>query len=77
MPAGRDDPGTALPARMTGPGGGTAYADTGAGRHLRWLLGLLAVLGCAAGIARWTGSTRLPDADTAAGRSAARSPARC
>jgi hypothetical protein len=59
VPAGRDAPGTALPARMTGPDGGTAYADTGAGRHLRWLPGLLVVLGCAAGIARWTGATRL------------------
>ncbi|MEU4777673.1 hypothetical protein [Micromonospora sp. NPDC023633] len=53
--------GTRLPARMTGPDGGTAYADTGPATHLRWLLGLLVVLGCAAGIARWTGSTRLAD----------------
>ncbi|MFG1776298.1 hypothetical protein ACGFIG_07700 [Micromonospora sp. NPDC049048] len=53
--------GTTLPARMTGPQGGTAYADTGPAAHLRWLLGLLAVLGCAAGIARWTGSTRFAD----------------
>ncbi|MEU5913192.1 hypothetical protein [Micromonospora sp. NPDC047527] len=60
VPIGRDAPGTALPARMTGPGSGTAYADTGAGRHLRWLPGLLVVAGCAAGIARWTGATRLP-----------------
>ncbi|MEH1166638.1 hypothetical protein V6V47_14760 [Micromonospora sp. CPCC 205539] len=60
VPAGRDTPGTALAARMTGSDGGTAYADTGAGRHLRWLPGLLVVVGCAAGIARWTGSTRLP-----------------
>ncbi|MFC4020709.1 hypothetical protein ACFOW4_22575 [Micromonospora sp. GCM10011542] len=59
VPAGRDAPGTALPARMTGPDGGTAYADTGVGRHLRWLPGLLVVLGCAFGIARWTGATRL------------------
>ncbi|MER7415452.1 hypothetical protein ABT346_01465 [Micromonospora peucetia] len=54
-------PGTALPARMTGPDSGTAYADTGAAGHLRWLLGLLMVLGCGAGIARWTGATRLAD----------------
>ncbi|SCG18508.1 hypothetical protein GA0070610_4853 [Micromonospora echinofusca] len=53
--------GATLPARMTGPGGGTAYADTGPAAHLRWLLGLLVVLGCAAGIARWTGSTRIAD----------------
>ncbi|SCL55761.1 hypothetical protein GA0070606_2494 [Micromonospora citrea] len=53
--------GASLPARMTGPDGGTAYADTGAVGHLRWLLGLLVVLGCCAGIARWTGSTRLAD----------------
>ncbi|RLP96013.1 MULTISPECIES: hypothetical protein [unclassified Micromonospora] len=60
VPAGRNAPGTALPARMAGPDGGTAYADTGVARHLRWLPGLLVVLGCAAGIARWTGATRLP-----------------
>nr|WP_231926776.1 hypothetical protein [Micromonospora siamensis] len=56
--------GTALPARMTGAGGGTAYADTGIGRHLRWLLGLLLVVACGAGIARWSGATRLPDPRT-------------
>ncbi len=61
VPAERGTTGTALPARMTGPDGGTAYADTGVGRHLRWLLGLLLVVACAAGIARWTGATRLPD----------------
>ncbi|NES14219.1 hypothetical protein G3554_16020 [Micromonospora sp. PPF5-17] len=61
VPAERSAAGTALPARMTGPDGGTAYADNGVGRHLRWLLGLLLVLACAAGIARWTGATRLPD----------------
>lgn len=61
VPAERSAAGTALPARMTGPDGDTAYADQGAGRHLRWLLGLLLVLACAAGIARWTGATRLPD----------------
>lgn len=53
--------GTVLPARMTGPDGGTAYADTGAAGHLRWLLGLLVVLGCGAGIVRWTGSARIAD----------------
>ncbi|MEU8422406.1 hypothetical protein AB0C15_16185 [Micromonospora sp. NPDC048835] len=52
--------GTPMPARMTGPDSGTAYADVGLGRHLRWLPGLLVVLGCAAGIVRWTGSARLP-----------------
>ncbi|WP_234585466.1 hypothetical protein [Micromonospora sp. MH99] len=60
VPAGGGTPGAALRARMTGPDSSTAYADTGAGRHLRWLPGLLAVLGCAAGIVRWTGSARLP-----------------
>ncbi|MET8254787.1 hypothetical protein [Micromonospora sp. NPDC005197] len=60
VPASGGAPGAALRARMTGPDGDTAYADTGAGRHLRWLPGLLAVLGCAAGIVRWTGSARLP-----------------
>ncbi|WP_255510862.1 hypothetical protein [Micromonospora sp. WP24] len=60
VPADRAETGRALPARMTGPDGGTAYADTGgAAQHLRWLLGLLAVAACAAGIARWTGATRL------------------
>ncbi|MER7330371.1 MULTISPECIES: hypothetical protein [unclassified Micromonospora] len=53
--------GSTLPARMTGPDGGTAYADGGVAGHLRWLLGLLVVLGCCAGIARWTGATRLAD----------------
>nr|WP_232233906.1 hypothetical protein [Micromonospora chokoriensis] len=51
--------GTSLPARMTGPDSGIAYADVGVGRHLRWLPGLLVVLGCTAGIVRWTGSARL------------------
>ncbi|WP_433117581.1 hypothetical protein [Micromonospora sp. CA-246542] len=60
VPAGGDAPGTAHRARMTGPDGSTAYADTGASRHLRWLPGLVVVLGCAAGIVRWTGSARLP-----------------
>ncbi|MGY4910008.1 hypothetical protein [Micromonospora aurantiaca (nom. illeg.)] len=61
VPAGRTDTGSSLRARMTGPDGSTAYADTGVGRHLRWLLGLALVAGCAAGIARWTGATRLAD----------------
>ncbi|MEV4118093.1 hypothetical protein [Micromonospora sp. NPDC049645] len=60
VPAGGDAAGTPLPARMTGPDSGTAYADVGVGRHLRWLPGLLVVLGCTAGIVRWTGSARLP-----------------
>ncbi|MFI6264590.1 hypothetical protein [Micromonospora sp. NPDC051006] len=59
VPAERTATGTTLPARMTGPHGGTAYVDTGIARHLRWVLGLLAVAGCGAGIARWTGSTML------------------
>ncbi|MFI7023195.1 hypothetical protein [Micromonospora sp. NPDC049900] len=53
--------GAALPARVTAADATVAYADHGVGAHLRWLLGLLGVLGCAAGIARWTGATRLPD----------------
>ncbi|WP_341718936.1 hypothetical protein QQG74_03965 [Micromonospora sp. FIMYZ51] len=61
VPAHRSTAGANLPARMTGPSGGTAYADRGFGLHLRWLLGLLAVLGCGAGIAHWTGATRLPE----------------
>ncbi|WP_254910015.1 hypothetical protein [Micromonospora sp. NBS 11-29] len=61
VPSGRTATGSTLAARMTGPDGATAYADTGAGRHLRWLLGLALVGGCAAGIARWTGASRLPD----------------
>ncbi|WKU04077.1 hypothetical protein [Micromonospora sp. HUAS LYJ1] len=61
VPAERTAAGSVLPARVTGPDADTAYADTGVGRHLRWLLGLLAVVGCAAGIVRWTGATRLAD----------------
>nr|WP_245718700.1 hypothetical protein [Micromonospora rhizosphaerae] len=61
VPAERTSTGTALPAQMTGADAATAYADFGAGRHLRWLLGLLLVLACGAGIARWTGATRLSD----------------
>ncbi|MGW0502549.1 hypothetical protein [Micromonospora sp. NPDC003241] len=61
VPEQRTTTGSALPARVTGPDAAVAYADHGVGAHLRWLLGLLGVLGCAAGIARWTGATRLPD----------------
>ncbi|MFC8847320.1 MULTISPECIES: hypothetical protein [unclassified Micromonospora] len=61
VPAARTAAGSTLAARMTGPSGDTAYADTGAGRHLRWLLGLLLVLACGAGIARYTGAARLAD----------------
>ncbi|MDG4817224.1 hypothetical protein O7628_17155 [Micromonospora sp. WMMD956] len=61
VPAERAAAGSTLTARMTGPSGDTAYADTGAGRHLRWLLGLLLVLACGAGIARYTGAARLAD----------------
>ncbi|WP_245669803.1 hypothetical protein [Micromonospora mirobrigensis] len=64
VPRERATAGATLPARMTGAGGGTAYADTGIGRHLRWLLGLLLVVACGAGIARWSGATRLPDPRT-------------
>ncbi|MDG4793423.1 hypothetical protein [Micromonospora sp. WMMD1082] len=61
VPGDRTAPGSALPARVTGPDGTVAYAGRGFGAHLRWLLGLLGVLGCAAGIVRWTGAARLPD----------------
>ncbi|MEV2236953.1 hypothetical protein [Micromonospora sp. NPDC049891] len=61
VPRDRAVPGSALPARVTGPDGHVAYADRGVGAQLRWLLGVLGVLGCAVGIARWTGATRLPD----------------
>lgn len=61
VPRERATPGSLVPARMTGPDARTAYADGGAKAHLRWLLGLLAVAGCGAGIARWTGATRLAD----------------
>ncbi|WP_223884498.1 hypothetical protein [Micromonospora craniellae] len=61
VPEQRTTAGMALPARVTGPDAAVAYADHGVSAHLRWLLGLLGVLGCAAGIARWTGATRLPD----------------
>ncbi|MGC5052515.1 hypothetical protein ACLQ2S_13790 [Micromonospora sp. DT48] len=61
VPRDRTAPGSALPARVTGPDGHVAYADRGVGAQLRWLLGMLGVLGCAVGIARWTGATRLPD----------------
>ncbi len=61
VPEHRAAAGATLSARMTGPDGGIAYADRGVGAHLRWFLGLVAILGCAWGIARWTGATRLPD----------------
>lgn len=61
VPRERAMPGSVVPARVTGPDAATAYADTGASGHLRWLLGLLAVAGCGAGIARWSGATRLAD----------------
>ncbi|TCB99980.1 hypothetical protein E0H26_04060 [Micromonospora zingiberis] len=64
VPERRATSGAVLPARVTGPDADTAYADRGVGAHLRWLLGLLALLGCAAGIVRWTGATRLPDPNT-------------
>ncbi|MDG4807779.1 hypothetical protein O7634_13570 [Micromonospora sp. WMMD1120] len=60
VPAGADVAGTSLPAGMIGADSGTAYADVGVSRHLRWLPGLLVVLGCTAGIVRCTGSARLP-----------------
>ncbi|MGN9807852.1 hypothetical protein ACTMSW_00640 [Micromonospora sp. BQ11] len=61
VPRERATPGATMPARMTGPDAATAYADTGARGHLRWLLGLVTVLGCAVGIVRWTGAARLAD----------------
>ncbi|SCL18438.1 hypothetical protein [Micromonospora inyonensis] len=50
---------TAVPARMTGPEGATAYADRGGTLHLRWLLGFGLVGACAAGIVRVTGTAGL------------------
>ncbi|MEU4570571.1 hypothetical protein [Micromonospora sp. NPDC023956] len=50
---------TAVPARMTGPDGATAYADGGGTLHLRWLLGFGLVAACAAGIPRVTGTAGL------------------
>ncbi|MFE0589526.1 hypothetical protein [Micromonospora echinospora] len=50
---------TAVPARMTGPEGATAYADRGGTLHLRWLLGFGLVAACATGIARVTGTAGL------------------
>ncbi|WP_232521344.1 hypothetical protein [Micromonospora phaseoli] len=64
VPGDRTAAGTALPARVTGPDGEVAYVDHGVGAQLRWLLGLLTVLGCGVGIARWTGATRLPEPGT-------------
>ncbi|MEH0938643.1 hypothetical protein, partial [Micromonospora psammae] len=61
VPGERRATGTTLPARMTGPDADTAYVDNGVARHLRWLLGLLVVVGCGAGIVRWTGALRLAD----------------
>ncbi|WP_243640272.1 hypothetical protein [Micromonospora sp. MW-13] len=61
VPAERSTTGSALPAGMTGPAADTAYADTRAGLHLRWLLGLLLVLACGGAIARCTGATLLTD----------------
>ncbi|QGN50548.1 hypothetical protein GKC29_00800 [Micromonospora sp. WMMC415] len=61
VPAERATPGSWVAARMTGPDASTAYVDGGAAGHLRWLLGLLTVVGCGAGIARWAGATRLAD----------------
>ncbi|MGC4804522.1 hypothetical protein [Micromonospora sp. DT233] len=61
VPAERSATGATLPARMTGPTADTAYAETGAARHLSWSLGLLLVLACGVAIARATGATLLPD----------------
>ncbi|WP_433347123.1 hypothetical protein [Micromonospora sp. CA-111912] len=61
VPAERSAAGSVLPAGMTGPASDAAYADTGVGRHLRWLLGLLLVLACGGAIARCTGATLFVD----------------
>ncbi|WP_405113917.1 hypothetical protein OG559_08050 [Micromonospora sp. NBC_01405] len=61
VPAERSATGSVLPAGMTGPASDAAYADTGVGRHLRWLLGLLLVLACGVAIARCTGATLFTD----------------
>ncbi|MFI0795958.1 hypothetical protein ACH4OY_25235 [Micromonospora rubida] len=61
VPAERSATGSVLPAGMTGPASDAAYADTGVGRHLSWLLGLLLVLACGGAIARCTGATLFAD----------------
>ncbi|GGK30623.1 hypothetical protein GCM10010124_24210 [Pilimelia terevasa] len=57
----RRPPGTAVPARMVDADGRLAYVGDAPALHLRWLLGLLAALGCGAAIARATGTRLLPD----------------
>ncbi|MFB9237218.1 hypothetical protein ACFFWC_16920 [Plantactinospora siamensis] len=55
-------PGARVGARMVNADAGKAYAETGlAARHLRWLLGLVAALGCGPGIVWATGARRLPE----------------
>ncbi|WP_201753274.1 hypothetical protein [Micromonospora rubida] len=61
VPTERSATGSVLPAAMTGPASDAAYADTGVGRHLSWLLGLLLVLACGGAIARCTGATLFAD----------------
>lgn len=77
VPAGENASGTPVPARMTGPDAGTAYADTGVGRHLRWLPGLLVVLACTAASSGGPGRRGCPAVGTAAGPSPRPSPAPC
>jgi hypothetical protein len=54
--------GTAVPARMADRDSPQAYVgDDRLALHLRWIVGLLLVLACGAGIAWATGATRLAD----------------
>ncbi|ASW53466.1 hypothetical protein [Plantactinospora sp. KBS50] len=55
-------PGSQVAARMVDAEARKAYAEAGvADRHLRWLLGLAAALGCGPGIVWATGARRLPE----------------
>ncbi|MFC4104684.1 hypothetical protein [Micromonospora zhanjiangensis] len=64
-------PGAQVGARMVGADGARAYADTGFGRQLRWLLGLLVTLACGPVIVWVTGALRLPELGTRRGAAAA------
>ncbi|MFC7545124.1 hypothetical protein [Plantactinospora sp. GCM10030261] len=60
VPAATRATGVRVDARMIGPDGTAAYAESGlVTRHLRWLLGALATLCCGVGIVWATGARRL------------------